>query len=557
MFGSILVLVVIAGYVDVPKAPDIHIGSYKKELKVHLGLDLSGGALLEYKADMSKIPSADQASALDGARDVIEKRVNAFGVSEPVVQTNTVAGSQRIIIELPGVTDVNQAIDQIGKTPLLEFREQKLPPPLTDAEKKLIADSDTKAKASAETALKRLAKGEEFATIADQMSQDPGNTDPQTGKKKGGDLEYQDPANYVPEFRNALQALKDGQYTHEPVKTQFGYHIILRVAEKKETKDKKTTTLLRARHMLFRATSEQDLRSQDTFSNTGLSGEHLKSAQVSFDPKTNEPEVNLAFNKEGTKLFSEITKRNLGKQVAIYLDNQIISAPTVQSEITNGQAVISGTFTLVEAKKLAANLNAGALPVPITLIAQQTVGASLGQSSVERSFVAGILGLMLVSLFMILYYRLPGVLAVAALLVYSLFVLAIFKLWAVTLTLAGIAGFILSIGMAVDANVLIFERFKEELRAGKQPTLALEQGFNRAWLSIRDSNISSIITCIIMAWFGTSLIRGFAITLALGILISMFSAITVSRTFLRLVFRDAFGKHHWLMGVEKQQEEHA
>lgn len=310
-------------------------------------------------------------------------------------------------------------------------------------------------------------------------------------------------------------------------------------------------TEIRARHILLRTISETDLRpdQQPEFVNTGLGGQHLRRATVVFDPNTGEPQVSLLFNDDGKQLFAEITKKNLQKPVAIYLDGQPISIPTVQQEITTGEAIISGTFNLVEAKQLAARLTAGALPVPITLISQQNIGASLGQESIERSFVAGLLGLVLVALFMILYYRLPGLLAVIALGIYTLLVLAIFKLWPVTLTLAGIAGFILSIGMAVDANVLIFERMKEELRRGKAPSLAVDQGFRRAWLSIRDSNVSSLITCAILAWFGTSLVQGFAITLAIGILVSMFSAITITRTFLRLIAGAWMGRHLRLFGV--------
>jgi protein-export membrane protein SecD len=263
---------------------------------------------------------------------------------------------------------------------------------------------------------------------------------------------------------------------------------------------------------------------------------------VEFDPTTGEPTVTLTFDSEGAKLFEEITARNVGKTVAIYLDGTPISVPRVNQAIAGGQAVISGSFTLEEAKTLSRRLNAGALPVPITLVTQQRIGPSLGQESVERSFLAGVIGLLLVALFMAVYYRFQGVIASTALLIYALVVFAIFVAWPVTLTLAGVAGFILSIGMAVDANVLIFERIREEERSGSPRRAALEDGFKRAWLSIRDSNVSSLITCLILAWFGTSLIKGFAITLAIGILVSMFSAISVTRTFLRLSHVWTFGK---------------
>ncbi|MBU1178585.1 protein translocase subunit SecD, partial [Patescibacteria group bacterium] len=288
------------------------------------------------------------------------------------------------------------------------------------------------------------------------------------------------------------------------------------------------------------------------FKMTKLTGQHLNKSQLQFDQQTNQPIISLEFNDEGKRLFAEITERNVGKPIAIFLDGAVISAPTVNEPIRDGSAVITGQFTLDEAKELAMRLNAGALPVPIELLSQNTVGATLGKSSVEKSFLAGLIGLVLVSLFMIIYYRLPGVLAVLALGFYALLVLALFKLIPVTLTLAGIAGFILSIGMAVDANVLIFERVKEELRLGKTVKSAIDSGVKHAWVSIRDSNVSTIITCVILAWFGVGIIKGFAITLGLGILVSMFSAIVVTRMLLYLVLGKKVGQKMWLLGIKKE-----
>jgi protein-export membrane protein SecD len=281
---------------------------------------------------------------------------------------------------------------------------------------------------------------------------------------------------------------------------------------------------------------------------TQLSGKHLKRASVQFDPNTGEPTVLLAWNSEGDQLFGEITEKNVGRQFGIFLDGNLISAPTVQQKITGGTAIISGDFSLETAKTLARRLNAGALPVAISLMSQQTVDATLGSVSLQKSLFAGLIGFALVVIFMVLLYRLPGLLAALALAVYTCIALAIFKLLNVTMTLAGIAGFILSIGMAVDANVLIFERVKEELRAGRTISEALAEGFRRAWNSIRDSNVSSLITCGILIWFGTSTVRGFAITLAIGILVSMFSAITVTRNFLRAVIGRRVERHLWLIG---------
>ena len=400
----IIVIVVLAGLIDWPAGPNLSIGNFYREFKIHQGLDLQGGAHLVFELDTSRIDQKDIKSAGQSVINVIDRRINALGVSEPVIQAAKISGKESVIVELPGITDVNEAINLIGKTAQLKF-----------------------------------------------MEENPDNND-----------------------------------TSNP------------------------------------------------FIETKLSGAHLKRAEVQFDQNTGEPQVGIQFNNEGTKLFSDITQRNIQKPVAIKLDEEIISAPTVQSAIDNGEAVITGKFTIDEAKKLAIELNAGALPVPIKLVEQRTIGATLGSDSIKKSLIAGLIGLLLVALFMIFYYKVPGVLATIALVFYALIVLALFKLIPITLTLAGIAGFILSVGMAVDANILIFERTKEELTAGKTIGLAIEEGFRRAWPSIRDSNFSSLLTCLILYYGTTGLVRGFAVTLALGILVSMFTAITCSRTLLRL-----------------------
>ncbi|MBI2064338.1 MAG: protein translocase subunit SecD [Candidatus Yanofskybacteria bacterium] len=388
-----------------------------------LGLDLLGGTHLVYQADLSKVEE-DKGQAMQGVRDVVERRVNVFGVAEPLVQ---VSGEGRLIVELAGIKDVNQAINLIGETPFLEFKEAK---------------ADAKA---------------------------------------------------------IIEAQQQGQRLDE-----------------------------------------------EPFQSTGLNGRHLKRAQVVFDQQTYQPQVSLELNEEGTKLFAEITKRNFGKLVAIYLDGSIISAPVVQAEITDGNAVITGSGNPQEAKLLATRLNSGALPVPITLISQQTVGASLGAESISASLRAGVWGLLLVGLFMMIFYRLPGVIAVVALGVYVLIVLGIYKLIPVTLTLAGIAGFILSLGMAVDANVLIFARMKEELKAGKGLNLAMHEGFSRAWLSVRDSHVTTLLGALILYAFTTSIVRGFALTLGIGVLTSLFTATVVTRKLLYLFVGPRSEKVRWL-----------
>lgn len=551
-FVGIVLLTLFFGGVVYPSVPTgVPFNGWFNKFSPKLGLDLQGGAHLVYEADVSNISPKDRQSALEGVRDVIERRVNAFGVSEPLVQTNKVGDSYRVIIELAGVFDVNEAIRLIGETPLLEFKEQnpkaaEASRQLTEEEKKQMEEYNAQALQKAQGIIARIQNGEDFAQLAKELSEDPGSKD------KGGDLGFVKRGVMVPEFENVLfDQLKDGKMTKTPVKTQFGYHIIQRL----ESRGSGDSLEVRSRHILIRTKSKADfVPPVDPWVNTGLSGKHLKRAQLVFDQTTGAPQVSLEFNAEGKELFSEITKRNLQKPVAIFLDGQPLSVPIVQSVITNGEAVISGDFTIASAKTLAKRLNAGALPVPIQLVSQQRVGPSLGHESVVTSVKAGFWGLILVMIFMVVVYRLPGFLADIALAIYAIVVIGLFEVIPITLTLAGIAGFILSVGMAVDANILIFERMKEELKMGKPLTKAIEEGFKRAWTSIRDSNISSLVTSAILFWFGTSIIKGFALTLSIGILVSMFSAITVTRTFLLLVATPRLKSATWLFGIKQKKE---
>lgn len=551
---SIIILTVVAGYFTYPNSPDISIGNFKRSLNLRLGLDLQGGSILLYEADTSNIDAQDRDSALAGVRDVIERRVNAYGVSEPVVRTLQTGSSYRISVELAGITDINEAIKLIGDTPTLEFKEETEQTPLSGEELAAAQEENNAVKVRAQEVLDRIKAGEDFTELANQFSEDPSNTVPDTNEKRGGDLGYAPQGSYVEEFDNVLfNNLSDNQIYTELVKTQFGYHIIKRLDSKTIDIDGTQEFQVHAAHILFRTRSETT-SSLEPYTSTALTGKQLERATVDFDTTTGEPQVALQFNDEGKNLFAEITEKNIGKTVAIYLDGIPISTPVVQQAIPSGQAVITGNFTIEEAKQLVERLNAGALPIPITLITQHTIEATLGKESIQKSFFAGILGFALVALFMIVYYRLPGVLAVMALCIYVFIIIMIFKLWPVTLTLAGIAGFILSIGIAVDANILIFERTKEELRAGASLPRAIESGFDRAWSSIRDSNLSSIITSLILIWFGTSFIRGFAITLIIGIVISMFSAITISRSFLRFVYIHFPTIRTWFFHVKQEQD---
>ena len=547
-FGFVVLVAVFFGLIATPKVPSWVPGSgFFSSFYPHLGLDLQGGTHLVYQADTSKLSGTEKSDAVEGVRDVIERRINAYGVAEPVIQTTRQGDNYRVIVELAGVTDVNEAIKLIGETPLLEFKETSgdSAQPTTEDANSIKTYNDVQLKL-AESVLKQVIGGGDFNALAKQYSADNSNS------QSGGILDFVKKGVYVPEFDAVLfDQLKDGETSQKLVTTPFGYHIVRRLESKT---DSEGNLLVKAQHILF-AVKTFDANNNINWVNTELSGKQLTRAQVIFDQQSTYPEVSLVFNSEGAMLFEQITERNLNKQVGIFLDGELISAPTVQTKISGGEAVITGNFNVDEAKLLARRLNAGALPVAIQLISQQTVGATLGKISLQQSLIAGLFGLLMVALFMIFYYRLPGLISVVALCVYALISMGIFEIIPVTLTLSGIAGFILSVGMAVDANVLIFERIKEELREGEPLTIAIERGFKRAWLSIRDSNVSSLITTFILFWFGSSIIKGFALTLGIGIMVSMFSAILVSHNLLQLVCRIPWLNNSWLYGVKTKAAE--
>lgn len=432
--ASVLILTVIAGIFDYPKYFNQGVDYLNQRLEhrgvgfripqmpsrpFKLGLDLQGGTHLIYEADLSEIDPQNYDSAMQGLRDVIERRVNLFGVEEPVVQVQKKGSDYRLIVELAGIKEPSEAIKMIGQTPYLEFRERS------------------------------------------------------------------------PDYQEIMEYNK-------------------KVSEGQEEGPMK-----------------------DPFQPTSLTGRYLERAELRFDSTTNQPYISLQFNEEGSEIFEQLTEENVGEVLAIYIDGMPISTPVVREKITGGQAQITGDFSVEEAKSLAQNLNAGALPVPIKLISQQTVGASLGDMSLQKSLKAAMIGFLAVILFMIIFYRLPGLLASFSLIIYGILVLALFKLIPVTLTLAGIAGFILSVGMAIDANILIFSRMREELRKDKSLGLSIEEGFSRAWPSIRDGNFTTLIVAAILFGFGSSFVKGFAFTLGLGILVSLFSAIFITRNLLK------------------------
>jgi preprotein translocase subunit SecD len=397
-----------------------------------------------------------------------------------------------------------------------------------------------------------LQSGASFVEVADARTEDPSNAF--GDEKKGGDLGFLRREQLDITFADAAWELADGEITTEPVETMYGLHLIQRtesriVTDKNSAGEDEQIEEVRVRHLLIRTrpTTADPFIYLANFKQTGLTGKQLRKAVVVFDQITGEPQVSVQFNSEGTELFAQITERNIGDEVGIFLDGSPVSIPVVNQEISSGEAVISGSFTVAEAKQLVRDLNAGALPVPVSLVNQQQVGATLGDEAVQKSVFAGLIGVVAVIIFMIMWYRLPGVVASLALVLYALVVLAIYILWPVTLTLSGIAGFLLSVGMAVDANILIFERMKEELRGGRSLDMAVREGFARAWPSIRDSNVSSLITCALLLFIGTGLVKGFALTLAIGIVVSMFSAITATRYILYAVVRAK--SRTWWFGV--------
>lgn len=467
IFIGIAVLAFLAGNFAYPNYYNKAVDTINNQFSWHLphfwskpyvlGLDLQGGVNLTYQADLGNVQNKPE--AMNGLRDVIERRVNLFGVSEPVVE---IQGQDRLVVELPGVKDVSQAINMIGQTPYLEFNEQR------------------------------------------------------------GEQETQ-------EILDKIKEIQAAQEKQEDITKIKNWELALQ---------------------------------NPYFKPTELTGKYLEKATVVFDQTTFKPQIELQFNSEGDKLFADITARNIQKPLAILLDGAPIIdtsgdgtidsadlyAPIVQDKITGGKAVISGVMSVQVANDIARRLSSGALPVKIGApISQETVGPTLGAASLERSLWAGIYGLLAVILFMVVFYRLPGLLASIALAVYVMITLALFKVIPVTLTLAGIGGFILSIGMAVDANILIFARMKEEIKQGKALSDAISEGFSRAWPSIRDSNVNSLIVCAILFIFSTSFIKGFALTLSLGIIISLFSAIFITRILLQIFVGKWVQRTKWLL----------
>ncbi|MFA6383523.1 MAG: protein translocase subunit SecD [Parcubacteria group bacterium] len=550
-FISIIVLALVVGLISYPKAvskiPPVF--NVLNKLKINLGLDLQGGIHLEYKADISQIDGSKVDSAMQSLQDVIERRVNAFGVAEPTIYTTKSGTDRRLVVELAGIKDINQAKNLIKETPFLEFKKEGAPDESQQIPQDMLDKLNVQQKQKAADILKKALAGEDFAQLAKDNSEDSGSKD------NGGEYDFVKKGSFVPEYEAVIfeKNLKDGEIYPELVETQFGWHIIKKIEVKGEGNNQE----FKSAHILI-AKKANPAPEGPTYVSTGLTGKNLQSAGVEFTSQgMTEPQIALKFDEEGTKLFADLTKENIGKTIAIYLDGVPLTTPVVNTEITNGSAVITGSFSVDEANNLAKRLNAGALPVPINLISQESVDASLGGISLQKSLMAGIIGLALVIIFMLAYYRFLGLIASLALLVYAGMMVAIFKLsalspWQITLTLPGIAGFILSIGMAVDANILIFERTKEEVRRGRNILGAIDEGFKRAWTSIRDGNVSSIITAVILIEMGTGFVKGFAVTLVIGVLLSMFTAVVISRNLLKFMVGEWIHDKLWLIGVKNK-----
>ncbi len=629
----IVVLVVLSGLAVGFKT--ITIGNFQRGgedtlLGLTLGLDLQGGSHLVYQANVlsdtgdegqmtgERIPpTADQ---MDALKRTIERRLNSSGLGEPILQ---VLGEDRLLIQIPGVSDPDSAKALIGETAQLEFlhRTRNVPQPLEFEEGDIVGyrvvemtpelfsppeaaeetDAEDSEQAAQESEDSSSDGGESSEEADDTASNEEEESDvvPTEPGPPGLEVEFSDSglakfAPHVAELRDSLVPVKGSEATY-PDRLAFS----LSGSDAQEVEVTYQPVLFLDDGTLFPVGGDPSVReiidtnkyvislieslidSEDPLADAekqfppggelafklikgrvdediNLTGDDLARAYPGQHQGSGAPIVNIEFNGEGTRKFAEITTEIAGTadQIAIFLDDEELIAPVAEQAITGGTAFISGRdFTIERVRDIALLLESGRLPIPIELILEKDVDAILGSDSLQKSVRAGVVGLVLVFLFMLLYYRMPGLIAALALLIYALMLIAIFKMLPVTLTLSGVAAAILSVGMAVDANILIFERMKEEMRAGRTLLSSINIGFNRAWSAIRDSNVSTLITSGILYWFadtlGATVVQGFAATLAIGVLLSMFSAIFVSRTLLRIVALTGIGRHlRWFVPTE-------
>jgi preprotein translocase subunit SecD len=496
----ILIVFLVAAWVAWPSNPGIHLSlggtSINRDISVHQGLDLQGGlqVLLEADVPAGQTPTTD---AMRTARQIVENRVNALGVTEPLVQQQ---GASRIVVELPGIQNPDEAIATLKQTGLLEFVDAGFQP-LTEG---TLVQTDCTNPAQVDCGASEAALTGGTATAEASTTAE-------------------------------ASATVEGSPTAEGSST----------AEANATGAATETAA---------GTATPEATPEGPVLHTVMTGAAIKDVTVGASGTTNQIGINFTLTPEGSRIFGDHTSSHVNQYLAIVLDKRVISSPVINSPITSGQGTISGSFTVDTANTLAIQLRYGSLPVPLKVVQSKTIGPTLGEDSIRKSLVAGVIGLSAVAIFMLSYYRLPGLLADLALMVYATVVLAAFKLIPVTLTLPGIAGFVLSVGVAVDANILIFERMKEELRAGRHLESAVEIGHARAWPSIRDSNISTLITCGILYWFGStfgaSIVKGFALTLAIGVVVSLFTAVFVTRTLLHVALdRMDFSERHAWFGI--------
>jgi preprotein translocase subunit SecD len=504
-----LLLVAVATFIVWPGSGlNFTLGSLtvNNKFEIHQGLDLRGGLQVLLEADLPAGTTVDD-RAMGVARDIVESRVNALGLTEPLVQRQ---GANRIVVELPGVSDPQQAVDTLKQTGLLEFVD--------------IGDASI-----------------------------PDGTKLQTDCLDPSKVDCGNPTGILPPTATVTATtVTPATATTAPTATSTATTAVTATASGTSAAVISGTVEATAAAPSPTPTVEPSatITPSEPIYHTVMTGVAIKDATVGRT-QLGDWVINFTLSNEGSQIFGAFTTSHVGKRLAIVLDKTVISAPSINGAITSGTGTISGRFTQQSANQLALQLRYGSLPVPLKVVQSREIGPSLGQDSLRKSAIAGVIGLTVVALFMALYYRLPGLIAVIALLIYAELTFALFILIPVTLTLPGIAGFVLSVGVAVDANILIFERMKEELRSGKPLRQAVDAGFSRAWPSIRDSNISTLITCAILFWFGNtfgaSIVKGFALTLALGVGVSLFTAIVVSRTILHLFLDrvDFTTRHAW------------
>lgn len=552
-------------------------------LGLSLGLDLQGGSHLVYQgepiANEGGEPVPPTAEDMESLKLIIERRVNSSGLGEPIVQ---ILGEDRLLIQLPGVDDPERAKALIGETAQLVFRHRQIIPPRNLATEGVVTDADVVSVSAEPIPEELLPETEAAAEESSEESEPEAEAIPviivemtPEGAARFDEVlarlsnefavaaatanvftfQSQLQAGYLPSLRVTINGNEtlDGVLAPPAISKLEGTNRYVLPYPQPQPEAPTTPDEIPAPVEPHDLATAQGLVGDDATiifidqpgrvdEDFGLGGDNLSRAYASLHASSQQPIINLEFDSLGTRLFGEKTTDIAGSptdSIAIFLDGEELIAPVVRQPITTGTAIIEGGFTLERAQDISLLLEGGRLPFPITLIQERSVDAILGSDSLAKSVVAGVVGLALVFLFMTLYYRVPGLVASLALLIYTLLVLAVFKLMPVTLTLSGVAATILSVGMAVDANVLIFERMKDELRNGRTLISAINIGFNRAWPAIRDSNVSTLITCAILYYFsnqlGTTIVQGFAATLAIGVMLSMFSAIVISRTILRVI----------------------